>query len=171
MIKVSGYATARDEPANISQETRIKYLPIHRARRLNTDEWYEGFFSYKTLRVNGELKEVPFLSTQINISGWVDGVQNQNNWDKREFEIDINTLSIHFSHLIDKNKRKMFASLNPEGLGGDLLTSIGYESNMYEHVLCFNPEEGFLNVIFLPYDIKGYNLLKVEVVGMKGLEE
>lgn len=40
--------------------------------------------------------------------------------------IDRNTLSIHYSHMLDKDKNKLFASFRKDGIGGDRIHVITY---------------------------------------------
>ena len=74
-------------------------IPIYRAKEKDKNEYVQGYL---------------FNYTQINILG------KSNVW-LEAINIDINTLSIHFSNMLDKNDRKIFASLNEDGIGGDIL--------------------------------------------------
>ena len=81
-------------------------IPIYRAKKIDSDEWVEGY-----VVISGEndidYYICPFL-----------GYQEQ---------IDPNTLAIHFPNMIDKNGKKIFASLNEDGVGGDKFMFDGKE--------------------------------------------
>ena len=76
-------------------------LPIFRAKRINSDEYVEGFLKNYT-------------DTGLDIF-WI-----QSN-EFIEYQIDTNTLSINFPNMIDSQGNKIFASLQEEGKGGDII--------------------------------------------------
>ena len=84
-------------------------IPIYRAKKLDSDEYVEGYLI-------GNLRGVYFY-----IKG------NSNGY---EFEEPIlqKTLSIHFPNMLDKNGEKIFASLAEDGKGGSKCTDAYNES-------------------------------------------
>ena len=78
-------------------------LPIFRAKKLDSDECVIGFI------VKSECDE-DFL---IRVDG--------------EYHfIDVSTLSIHFPDMIDSQGNKIFASLQEDGKGGDIMQDDEY---------------------------------------------
>ncbi len=75
-------------------------IPIYRAEKLDSDEWAEGYLSCDR-----------FLECYLIDTG-----------EEFNEDIDPNTLAIHFPNMIDKNGKKIFASLSEDGVGGDDLT-------------------------------------------------
>ena len=80
-------------------------IPIYRAKKIDSDEYVEGLL----------------MKSNKGITGYeVFCIQEDNFW--REIPIDQNTLAIHFPNMIDKNGKKIFASLSEDGVSGDLIT-------------------------------------------------
>jgi hypothetical protein len=78
-------------------------IPIYRGLKLGTEnEYVIGWYSSPII-VEGKLY---YLS-----------ITNQNG----EHRIDTTTLSIHFPDIIDSQGNKIFASLNGDGKGGDIV--------------------------------------------------
>ena len=78
-------------------------IPIHRAKKIDSDEWVKGF-----------------LQRHINNSNKRKGI---NYYSIDEYEIDSTTLSIHFADMLDSDNKPIFASLQKDGKGGDILKS------------------------------------------------
>lgn len=76
-------------------------IPIFRAKKLDSDEYVQGWYSSPIL-ISGKL--------YVSITN-TDG----------EFSIDTTTLSIHFPDMIDSQGNKIFASLQEDGKGGDII--------------------------------------------------
>jgi len=91
-------------------------IPIYRAKKIDGDEWIES----ETIFTNKEITRAVIRWTYGEISGYIGDVL---------FPIihivDPKTLSIHFPNMVDKNNKKIFASLSKDGVGGDRLTD-GY---------------------------------------------
>ena len=81
-------------------------IPIFRAKGIHTDKYIKGLLSKAIIGGN----EAYFIE----------------NWEKHR--IDITTLSIHFPDMLDSQGNKIFASLQEDGKGGDILQSRGYKS-------------------------------------------
>ena len=93
-------------------------IPICRAKRKDHDEWIIGYLTDDT-HIKGEY----FISEE-----------KSTNYSR----IDTKTLAIHFPNMIDKNGKKIFASLSEDGVGGDILkVSNGYKSCESERVAKF----------------------------------
>ena len=80
-------------------------LPIFRAKKIYSDEYVVGFY----------VDTVDFLTKTLkNTNGYIT--------KNGSFHIvDISTLSIHFPDIIDSQGNKIFASLQEDGKGGDIL--------------------------------------------------
>ena len=72
-------------------------IPIYRAKKIDSDEYVEGFLS------NFKTAFIVELDTQT------------------PFTIDPSTLAIHFPDMIDSDGTKIFASLSEDGKGGDIV--------------------------------------------------
>lgn len=80
-------------------------LPIYRAKKIDSDEYIEGFY----------LDTVEFLGKIL---------KNKNGYISRDGQwavVDKSTLSIHFPDMLDSQGNKIFASLQKNGKGGDIL--------------------------------------------------
>ena len=75
----------------------MSYIPIYRARRIDSDEYVEGYY-------------VESINYKSNI-------QVNNSYFQ---EIDPTTLAIHFPDMLDSQGNKIFASLSEDGKGGDI---------------------------------------------------
>lgn len=127
-------------------------IPIYRARRSDSDEWVDGYLtSENTIQRKGS-----YYLTDT-------------------FEIDQNTLSIHFPSMIDKNGKKIFASLSEDGVGGDKIyaqtsDSIGNMSNdVFRDTICtlHNTQITFLDIIKGENFYFAYNyFVELEVIGI-----
>lgn len=82
-------------------------IPIYRAKKIDNDEWVEGYITteFHEKHIKYFMHDAP---TEIN--QWCGYTR-----------IDPNTLAIHFPNMIDKNGKKIFASLSEDGVGGDVL--------------------------------------------------
>ncbi len=92
-------------------------MPVYRAKKIDSDEYVEGFYFNICY-----FKSKHYIKELLNISGFVDGIQNTNNWDYRDVEIDPTTLAIHFEDMLDSEGTRIFASLSKDGKGGDELS-------------------------------------------------
>jgi len=79
-------------------------IPIYRAKKIDSDEWVEGYYFFT--KAYGTHKIYPVGK------------------DYKEIKIYPNTLSIHFPNMLDKNGKKIFASLSKDGVGGDKVMTI-----------------------------------------------
>ena len=79
----------------------MKYIPIYRAKRINTNDYVIGYL-------------VPYT---FENKKWV--IQSSFNYNSDY--IDPTTLSIHFPDMLDSEGTKIFASLSEDGKGGDII--------------------------------------------------
>jgi len=79
-------------------------VPIYRAKKIDSDEWVEGYFYIHS-------NKTPFI---------VKHTMGLLEVDSCIYEIDLSTLAIHFDGMIDKDGKKIFASLSEDGKGGDV---------------------------------------------------
>lgn len=103
-------------------------IPIYRAKKIDSDEYVIGFYSsaydirhyvITNLGVDTKTSTVYQMSTDIH-------------------KIDATTLSINFPDMLDSKGNKIFASLNEDGKGGDI---VKYEQVMGGILKSSGPEE------------------------------
>lgn len=79
-------------------------IPIFRAKKTDSDEYVEGqYLAYKGY---------PTIFNEYGLNG---------------IEIDKSTLSIHFPDMLDSQGDKIFASLQEDGKGGDLIDNFNFQ--------------------------------------------
>ena len=76
-------------------------IPIFRGKKIDSEEWVEGYYKKFYYLGSGEGKDVIVHS-----------------YDRLQDEIDPSTLAIHFPDMIDSEGNKIFASLSEDGKGG-----------------------------------------------------
>lgn len=81
-------------------------IPIYRAKKIDRDEYIIGWYS-EPIIIGGKLH---LSITNKDIT----------------FEIDVTTLAIHFEDMLDTQGNKIFASLNKDGKGGDIMKDDEY---------------------------------------------
>ena len=86
-------------------------IPIFRAKKLNSDEYVSGYLKFTKYNNRTE-----YVINYVYNSSSVFG----------ECEIDPSTLSIHFPNLLDSKGNKIFASLQEDGKGGDIMQDDEY---------------------------------------------
>jgi hypothetical protein len=115
-------------------------IPIYRAKKIDSNEYVEGYLvSNLVSNSNGMPPEVYY------------NIQNSLFY---KYRIDPATLAIHFPDMIDSQGNKIFASLQKDGKGGDIIKSefkhkctvkykeyFFYADNEEIHINCF----GFKN--------------------------
>ena len=79
-------------------------IPIYRAKKINSDEYVEGYLKRCT-----DTGNILWIQTK----DWMD------------YQIDPSTLSIHFPDMVDSEGTRIFASLSKDGKGGDILRHAG----------------------------------------------
>lgn len=87
-------------------------IPIYRAKKIDTDEWVEG----SLITYAFEIAQIHNSNTKVCKS------------------IETNTLAIHFPNMIDKNGKKIFASLSKDGVGGDIVSSYEAEPIVFDDI-------------------------------------
>ena len=86
----------------IAKDNRTN-IPIYRAKKIDSDEYVDGYSVDKYILFNDS-----------NLIGL-------DRSDLPFYEIDPSTLAIHFPDMIDSEGTKIFASLSEDGRGGDTL--------------------------------------------------
>ena len=84
-------------------------IPIYRAKKIDSDEYVEGFYFENHGR---------HLLQEPNNDAW---------------NIDPSTLAIHFPDMLDKNGKSIFASLSEDGKGGDIIHIAGMGDVLVTH--------------------------------------
>ena len=93
-------------------------MPIYRAKKIDSDEWVEGYLSYdREYEVN-----------RIVV------VHKSGKFKTSVHSFDPSTLAIHFDGMVDKDGKKIFAGLSEDGKGGDVLNCRGkdYYARMHQ---------------------------------------
>lgn len=136
---------------------KISNIPIYRAKKIDSDEWVVGYYQTET-GTNVEDKNNMFRTLRHIII----------DLDNHQHEIDPTTLAIHFPDIIDSQGNKIFASLQDDGKGGDILY---YKSKID---LVTKTTVYFENYRLITHS-KGENtfrdkesLSKFEIIGIKG---
>ena len=80
-------------------------IPQYRAKKIDSDEYVEGYYVYLK-RYKKHYLINTFSFEQYNLKRW---------------EIEPSTLSISFPDMLDKNNKRIFASLSEDGKGGDII--------------------------------------------------
>ena len=103
-------------------------LPIFRAKKIDSDEYVEGYLLPKF-----ENNYYISLEWSMDFGGYTPDFE----------KIDISTLSIHFLTMLDSQGNKIFASLQEDGKGGDI-TDKGicmYNSDYHQFRIITNIEK------------------------------
>lgn len=98
-------------------------LPIYRAKKLDSDKYIIGQY-IETEFSNEEYCDIEEQETIIKHCIIKDFRTVHDDYEYCNFditEIDIATLAIHFPDMIDSQKNKIFASLQEDGKGGDII--------------------------------------------------
>ena len=88
-------------------------IPIFRAKKKDSDEYVEGYYhSYRDNIVSDDIVFHRIVQKDKPLY--------------RFYDIDPTTLAIHFPDMLDSQGNKIFASLNEDGKGGDILQDDEY---------------------------------------------
>ena len=130
-------------------------IPLYRAKRIDFDEYVEGYYLPKYMQVydeSGVITRFEFMENVIQKGGTY-------------FRIDPSTLSISFPAMIDSEGTRIFASLREDGKGGDIcnLRKSLMHSFVDEGTACYfdgcfvvRPNQGFVG-----------NYVNLEVIGIQ----
>ena len=91
-------------------------IPIYRAKRKDNGEWAEVYLTELWADLGDERR---FAIDQCETF-------DNNEYSLNVFEILPETLAIHFPDMLDKNGKRIFASLNESGIGGSIITASRY---------------------------------------------
>ena len=98
-------------------------LPIFRAKKLGTENEYVEGFLYQDLicYIPSDGFKPDEYKKAVDTETWfiMDNLSNTS-------MIDISTLSIHFPNMLDSQDNKIFASLQEDGKGGDIMQDDEY---------------------------------------------
>lgn len=89
----------------------ISNIPIYRAKKIDSDEYVIGYYS-PAYDIHH------YIITHLGVDTKVDVVYQMST---DIHKIDQTTLAIHFPDMIDSQGNKIFASLQEDGKGGDIL--------------------------------------------------
>lgn len=101
-------------------------IPIYRAKKIDSDKYIEGFLYQDIIcYVPSDGVKSDEYKKALDEESWF----ITDNMSRNEM-IDITTLAIHFPDMIDSQGNKIFASLQEDGKGGDIVdTTIGLRQN------------------------------------------
>jgi len=99
-------------------------FPTYRAKKIDSGEWVEGYYFNKLEDVTTHYIKAP----------------DRNNRGLYDYGIDPKTLAINFKNMIDKNGKKIFASLSEDGVGGDIVQGKCRDCNGDELIGLHSPE-------------------------------
>jgi len=121
--------------SDCNRRHKMTQIPIYRAKKIDSNECVEGFLYNPTPSL---------FFILINNSGYINIDDELVIPGEESPEIDPNTLSINFDNMIDKNGKKIFASLSEEGIGGDVvqeeLLIVGYDEYIVKSRVFFDRE-------------------------------
>ena len=106
-------------------------IPIFRAKKIDSTEYVKGFF-------DGKIKNDERIFN-YSMKG-------------KHPKVDISTLSIHFPDMLDSQGNKIFASLQEDGKGGDILKGTKYEYVLSFDGIKFNLQRPFSQTDFNDFD-------------------
>jgi len=81
-------------------------IPIYRAKRIDNDEYVEGYL-------------LPEYKGKLHLS--IKWTRDFDGLTPNFIQIDPSTLAIHFPNMLDSQGNKIFASLQEDGKGGDIV--------------------------------------------------
>lgn len=101
-------------------------IPIYRAKKIDSDKYIEGFLYQDIIcYVPSDGVKADEYKKALDEESWF----ITDNMSRSEM-IDITTVSIHFPNMLDSQGNKIFASLQEDGKGGDIVdTTIGLRQN------------------------------------------
>lgn len=101
-------------------------IPIYRAKKIDSDKYIEGFLYQDIIcYVPSDGVKSDEYKKALDEESWF----ITDNMSRNEM-IDITTVSIHFPDMLDSQGNKIFASLQKDGKGGDIVdTTIGLRQN------------------------------------------
>ena len=122
-------------------------IPIYRAKKIDSDEYIEGFLKNCT--------DTGLDTFWIQSNEFID------------YKIEINTLSIHFPDMLDIQGNKIFASLQEDGKGGDILKHINHIHQ--DDMPVYNPyyKKGDIKIDDIPLKSNMPNLDYYRIVGIQ----
>jgi len=130
-------------------------VPIYRAKKIDSDEYVEGFYiPYNDKECYIGHRDIVCISNRL---------VSEDKLDVRAIKCDITTLSIHFPDMLDCNKKPIFASLQDDGRGGDI---IEYKGRQYT----FGYKKEYFKVGLLKFrgwQLTTSDLLKVKIIGIQ----
>ena len=138
-------------------------IPIYRAKKIDNDEYVEGYIMPDTEYDLKETKNDEWVKTNMChvVSMWV-------HKDRKWVNIDLSTIAIHFPNMLDKNNKKIFASLSKDGIGGNECINPKWEgkNNPYNLMVARLIDTVFGLMFLCDKDLSLLNYKDVEVIGI-----
>ena len=124
-------------------------LPIYRAKKIDSDKYVKGCL----VRADDYDADVDEDQVIYFIMEKMENYRTSEIWDfVQNSRIDPATLSIHFPDMLDSQGNKIFASLQEDGKGGDILFDMEYEYTLSFDGLIFNLQGLFSQPSFNKFD-------------------
>lgn len=144
-------------------------IPIYRAKMIDSNKYVDGYYFHQEWTGNYPNEDAE--EREEEIKHFICGFTTHDIWDDEEGyfkfmglnEIDSTTLAIHFPDMLDSQGNKIFASLQEDGKGGDIVKykgreySFGYKKEYFK--------VGLLN--FRGWQLTTSDLLKVKKIGIQ----
>ena len=131
-------------------------LPIFRAKKLDSDECVEGWYSDTLFLCMGDIQGHYISYKKINVVGREITLQES---------IDPTTISIHFPDMLDSKGNKIFASLQEDGKGGDICDLYLFKNQdkpTRENYTCRYKNQ---KIMFKNFNFENY--AKIEIIGIQ----
>lgn len=102
-------------------------IPIYRAKMIDSNKYVDGYYFHQEWTGNYPNEDAE--EREEEIKHFICGFTTHDIWDDEEGyfnfmglnEIDSTTLAIHFPDMLDSQGNKIFASLQEDGRGGDII--------------------------------------------------
>lgn len=107
-------------------------IPIYRAKKIDSDKYVEGYYFHQETTKDYENDESEEREEVIEHYIFSYSRHDVNEHEEGFFEfqrlnqIDLSTLAIHFPDMLDGQGNKIFASLQEDGKGGDIMKDDEY---------------------------------------------
>ena len=135
-------------------------IPIYRAKKIDSDEYNCGYL----IRADDYEADVDEDQIVYFIMHRMENYRTNEVWDfVYNSRIDPTTLAIHFPNMTDVKGDKIFASLQENGRGGDILFDMEYEYTLTFDGLKFKLQGLFSQSSFNEFDSwENFDIIGVE---------
>lgn len=117
-------------------------IPVFRAKKIDSDEYIIGYLEEH----NTNDFYISLMPNEID-----------------SYKIDTSTLSIHFPDMIDSQRNKIFASLQKDGKGGDIVENYSFNDDYKSQISIYDN----CKLCLVDKDGDTYCLSEIEYDGIK----